>query len=751
MALADSLLNAAILAKRRTPVVLQTEAAECGMACLAMIAGHYGHKIDLPALRRHYNLSLKGMTLHDVVRVATQLQLAARALRVEMSHLGRLRLPCILHWDHGHFIVLTQVCTRSVIIHDPAVGRRKMPLEEVSRHFTGVALEAWATQDFERKTERARIRVFDILRRTEGFGSVAIQILAMSLLLEIIVISIPIAFQLVLDEVIVSNDRNLLALIAMGLGLILGLRVLVDFIRSTSIMTAGANLTLQWKMSLFKHLLRLPLSFFERRHVGDLASRFASLDAIQQTLTTGPISGVVDGLMSVTLVVMMSLYQPWLAMLAVTVMVVYAATRALAYRLYRWANYEALVASARENTHFIETLRGMPSVKALVIGDRRQASWNNYLVDEISANLRVQKLDLIFRTVNTLLFGLDRILIICLGARAVMSGSLTVGMLVAFLAYKDQFSQRVGTFLDTIIKISLLTVHGERIADVALGEPEEALGASPAMALPESSRLTRAAPALAARGICFRYGDNERDILTDFDFDVAPGECVAIVGPSGAGKTTLLKILAGLLQPTAGSVLLDGVPVKALGLERYRSQIGCVLQNDRLFAGTIADNIAGFSPNLDPKRIQDAARLAAIHDEILRMPMGYETLVGDMGSSLSGGQMQRIVLARALYRGPRILLLDEATSHLDDDNERTINAAIRLLTIARVIVAHRRSTIDMADRIVPIWPQSAAKPQSTAAQQMPRPRRRDIIQSANVSTDAGGSTVWQGSERDADI
>jgi ATP-binding cassette subfamily B protein RaxB len=751
MGFAETLLNASIFAKRRTPVVLQTEAAECGIACLAMIIGHYGHRIDLPALRRYYNLSLKGMTLHDVVNVATQLRLATRALRVDMSHLGRLRLPCVLHWDHGHFVVLTQVSARSVIIHDPALGRRKLPLEEVSLHFTGIALEAWATADFERKTERARIRIFDILRRTEGFGSVATQILAMSLLLEVIVIAMPVAFQLVLDEVIVTNDRNLLMLIAVGLGLLLGLRVFVDFVRSISIMTAGANLTLQWKMSLFKHLLRLPLSFFERRHVGDLASRFVSLDAIQQTLTTGPISGVVDGLMSLTLVGMMWLYSPWLAMLAVSVMIVYAGMRALAYRLYRWANYEALVASARENTHFIETLRGMPSVKALVIGDRRQASWNNYLVDEISANLRVQKLDLMFKTANTLLFGLDRILIICFGARAVMYGSLTVGMLVAFLAYKDQFSQRVANFLDTIIKISLLAVHGERIADVALAQPEEPLGSSPSMALPQSSTLTRVAPALAARGVCFRYGDNERAILTDLDFDVAPGECVAIIGPSGAGKTTLLKILAGLLQPTAGSILLDDVPVRALGLERYRSQIGCVLQNDTLFAGTIADNIAGFSPNLDPKRIQKAARLAAIHDEILRMPMGYETLVGDMGSSLSGGQLQRIVLARALYRRPRILLLDEATSHLDDENERTINAAIRMLTIARVIVAHRRSTIDMADRIVPIWPQSGPRSHSGAGHEMPSLRRRDIAQAVKLNIDATGSTALKGSERDTEI
>jgi ATP-binding cassette subfamily B protein RaxB len=406
----------------------------------------------------------------------------------------------------------------------------------------------------------------------------------------------------------------------------------------------------------------------------------------------------------------MCLYEPWLATFAMGVMIIYALTRGLAYRFYRRANEEAIVTAAQENTHFIETLRGMPSIKALVIGERRQASWNNYLVDEISAGLRLQRLDLVFGTVNAVLFGLDRIVIVFFGARAVMSGSLTVGMLVAFLAYKDQFSQRVATFLDTIVRISILAVHGERIADIALAEPEEPPSAGPAIVGP------RAFPgnlALGARAISYRYGDNEPPVLADFDFDVAAGECVAIVGPSGAGKTTLLKILAGLLRPTSGTVLLDGVPVQAVGLEYYRSQIGCVLQNDQLFAGTIAENIAAFSPNLDPERTQDAARQAAIHDEILRMPMGYETLVGDMGSSLSGGQVQRIVLARALYRRPRILLLDEATSHLDEENERSINAAIRMLTIARVIVAHRRSTIDMADRIVPIWPGAATRQQTS--------------------------------------
>ena len=697
----DRVLQVAAIVGRRTPLILQTETAECGLACLAMIAGRYGHRVDLAALRQSYNLSLRGTTLHDLVRIASGMRLATRALRVELKHLRGLRLPCILHWDHNHFVVLIRVRGRRIVIHDPAVGRRSVPVQEVNRRFTGIVLEAWPTESFEQKTERARVRIWHLLRHTDGFVKVASQVLTMSLVLEVIGLAIPIGFQLVLDDVVVSDDRDLLTLIALGLGLVLALRALIDFVRSWAIMVAGSSLTLQWKMSLFRHLRLLPLSFFERRHAGDLASRFASIDRIQQTLSTTSISPVVDGVMAFVLVAMMWLYDPWLAGLAIITTGIYALTRCLAYRLYRRANEQAVVYAASESSHFLESLRGMASIKALAMGDRRQGIWTNYLVDRVGAELRVGKIDLIFTISSNLLFGLDRIVIIFFGARAVMGGALSVGMLVAFLAYKDQFSQRVGKCLDTIVRLGTLTVHGERIADIALADTELGdTGHTGGLA----ARVISAKAGLSARGISFRYSDYEARVIADFDLDVAPGECIAIAGPSGAGKTTLLKILAGLLRPTAGTVLIDDIPLQAIGLEGYRAQIGCVLQDDRLFAGSIAENIAGFSPSADAELIQTVARFAAIHEEIVRMPMGYETLVGDMGSSLSGGQMQRIVLARALYRAPRILLLDEATSHLDEENERMINEAIRRLPISRVIVAHRRSTLDMADRVVPLWP-----------------------------------------------
>jgi ATP-binding cassette subfamily B protein RaxB len=701
----ERMQQAAAICRRTTPLVLQTEAAECGLACLAMIAGRYGHRVDLSALRQRFSLSLRGTTLHDLVRMASDMRLATRALRAELPDLRRVRLPCILHWNHNHFVVLARVGRRRIVILDPAVGRRHLPLQEVDKRFTGIVLEAWPVEGFERKTERARVRIWELLRRTDGFAAAAIQILAMSLVLEAIGVAIPIGFQLVLDDVVVSDDRDLLMLIAFGVGLVLAFRALTDFVRSWAMMAAGSSLTLFWKMSLFKHLLRLPLGFFERRHAGDVASRFISIDKIQQTLGTSSISPVVDGVMGFVLLGMMWLYDPWLAVLAVGMTGIYALMRSLAYRLYRRANEEAVVYAAYENSHFLESLRGMASIKALAIGDRRQGVWNNYLVDRVGAELRVMKIDMIFTIASTFLFGLDRILIIFLGAQAVMGGTLSVGMLVAFLAYKDQFSQRVGKCLDTIVKLGTLTVHGERIADIALAEPEQGEFGRP---VASPSTIIDRKSGLSARGISFRYSDNESRVIADFDLDVAPGECVAIAGPSGAGKTTLLKIFAGLLRPTAGTVLIDDVPLQAIGLEAYRAQIGCVLQDDRLFAGSIAENIAAFSPSPDAERVQQVAKFAAIHEEITRMPMGYETLVGDMGSSLSGGQVQRIVMARALYRNPRVLLLDEATSHLDEDNERAINEAIRRLTISRLIVAHRRSTLDMADRIAPIWPAAAA-------------------------------------------
>ena len=508
MKLPDRMLQAAALVQRRTPLVLQTEAAECGLACLAMIAGRYGHRVDLPALRRRHNLSLRGTTLHDLVRIASSMRLATRALRAELPHLRRLRLPCILHWDHNHFVVLTRVGSRSIVILDPAVGRRYVPLQEVDKRFTGIVLEAWPTEGFERKTERARVRIWELLCRTDGFAAAATQVLAMSLVLEAIGIAIPIGFQLVLDDVVVSNDRDLLTLIALGIGLVLAFRALIDFVRSWAIMAAGSTLTMYWKMSLFRHLLRLPLSFFERRHAGDVASRFMldrqdPADAEHRLdLSVGRWR---DGVRAAGHDV---------ALRSVAGRVGDRHDRHL--RFDAQPRLPALPPGERRGGRLCcqrkLALSRIPARHGEYqgAGDRRSAAgiWNNYLVDRVGAELRVGKIDLIFTIASTFLFGLDRIVIIFFGARAVMGGMLSVGMLVAFLAYKDQFSQRVGKFLDTIVRLGTLTVHGERIADIALAEPEQG-DIQPYRGLAPTVISHKAG--LSARAISFRYSDNEAE------------------------------------------------------------------------------------------------------------------------------------------------------------------------------------------------------------------------------------------------
>lgn len=680
-----------------TPVILQSEAAECGLACLAMVAGHHGHRMDLPAIRRRFSASMKGTTLKDLAGIGEALHLATRALRLDLEDLSRLRLPCVLHWDHNHFVVLTRVGARGITIHDPAIGRRKVPMAEVSRKFTGIALEAWPTDGFARRDETVRISILDMIRRTRGIGAAVAQVLAVSLLLEITVIAMPIGFQLILDEVVVAADRDLLTILVIALAFLLILQVAASFARSWITLLTGSGLALQWKVGLFDHLMRLPLAYYEKRHVGDIVSRFGSLDSIQRTVTASAVTALLDGVMSLALIAMMWLYGSWLLWLALLGVGLYAVLRLSTWGIYRRMSEEAIVHAAQENTHFMESVRGIGSVKVLNLESRRQGTWINHLVERLNAELRVQKFDVYFRSGAASIFGIDRLLIIYFGVMAIIDSAMTVGMFVAFLAYKDQFADRINSFIDTVLQFRMLALHGERIADIAMAEPEEE-ARRPLAAPPPSAKPAR----LEMREVRFRYADNDPEVLKGIGLRIEAGECVGIAGPSGAGKTTLLKVLAGLARPASGQVLIDGVPLDAIGLAAYRSRVGCVLQEDRLFAGSIIDNITGFAAQVSAADLERAACMAAIHDEIRAMPMGYETLVGDMGSTLSGGQKQRIVLARALYRRPSVLLMDEATSHLDSTNEEIINLAIRRLGMTRIVIAHRETTLAMTDRIIRI-------------------------------------------------
>lgn len=589
--------------------------------------------------------------------------------------------------------MLKAVSAKQITIHDPSFGVRDLSLVEVSKSFTGVALELWPAADFRPQVTKRTIRLRSLMGRVSGLTTSCLQILILALALEAVAILSPFFMQWVIDNVIVSADRELLTALAIGFGILLLLQQALSVVRSWTVLYMSTTLSLQWRANVFSHLIRLPVQYFEKRHLGDVVSRFGTTDVIQRTLTTSFLEAILDGLMTVTTLVIMFIYSPLLSVIAVCAMLLYSVSRWIWYRPLHRATEEQIAHAARQESQLLETVRGVKSIKLFQRQDERCSGWLALMVDQMNSEVRTTQLHLLYKLLNGLLFGIENILVIWLGARLVIDGNFSVGALTAFIAFKSQFDARTSALIDKVCEVKMLNLQGERLADIILTEPESGV----AHEMIDTSALT---PSLAVSGLRYRYSDQEPFVLDGIDFELPGGTSVAIVGPSGCGKTTLMNVLLGVLPVTEGDISIGGISLRQLGVEQVRSMVGTVLQDDVLFAGSIAENICFFDQKQDHAWIVQCAELAAIAADIAEFPMGYNTLVGDMGTVLSGGQKQRILLARALYKRPRILFLDEATSHLDIDKEKQVNHAIKQLNMTRVIIAHRPETIASADRII---------------------------------------------------
>lgn len=684
---------------QRLPVLLQTQAAECGLACVGMVAGYFGREIDLVSLRRRFSPSLKGATLADVMLVASRLGLASRALRLELGELVKLRRPCILHWDLNHFVVLKRIGRNKITIHDPARGILDVPLSEASDHFTGVALELLPSPTFERTREKESISMLKLIGSVAGIRAAFFQVLLLSVALEVFGIVSPFYMQWVMDHVLVSADVDLLTLLGIGFLMVVLFQNAIAALRAWVLTWFSSLLNVQWTANLCSHLFKLPMSYFEQRHIGDVVSRFGSIGTIQSTLTTRFVSTLLDGVMAIVTLLMLFIYSPMLTWLELGLFTTYALIRWVSYRPFRQANEDQIVYAARAQSNLLESIRGVQAIKLGNKQDVRVAVYANAVVDTTNKNVAIQRLSISFSTLQGIISGAGRVVLVWLAARLVLDGQFSAGMLVAFVSFAEQFSSRASGLIDTVIDFRMLRLHGERLADIVLTCVESDMETK-TLRPPAAAEGLVASPAIDVRGLRFRYAETEPWVLDGCTFSIAPGESVALVGPSGQGKTTMAKVLLGLLVPEEGAVSADGVDIRKLGLHQYRDMIGCVMQDDILFAGSIAENIGFFDPQPDMARIEEAARVAQVHDDVAAMPMAYQTLVGDMGSSLSGGQCQRVLLARAFYRKPSILILDEATSHLDVECEQRINQAIRAMRVTRIIIAHRPETIRSADRVI---------------------------------------------------
>ncbi|WP_394203873.1 peptidase domain-containing ABC transporter [Shewanella waksmanii] len=681
--------------KKRVPLILQAEMAECGLACMAMVASFHGHKLDMAALRKRFTANLKGMNLQQLIELADNVGLASRALKCPIEDIGKLSLPCVLHWDMNHFVVLTGVTKRGLTINDPALGKRNLSLKEFAEHYTGIALELTPTKGFKQQDERQQMRLSQLWSKMTGLGRALLTLFVLSVLLQAFALISPYYMQWVVDEVLISQDKPLLIVLAIGFALLAIINVVTTGVRSWLVLRVSSLLNMQMGVNLLRHLLRLPMQYFEKRHIGDVVSRFGSLAQVRERLTTGLVETLVDGVMSIAVLVMMLLYSVQLTMVVLAAITMYTLIRFALYRPLHRATEESIQASAKEQTNFLENVRGIQTIKLFTCEPQRQSLWQNRYSEVINADIRLGKLQISFDAANKLLFGIENVIVVYLAATIVMSGGLTIGMVLAFIAYKNQLTERIASLIEQLILFRMLRLHLDRISDIALHQQEPHRDAS--------QSLNHVSGQLRLENVCFSYGDNEKQVIDNVSLTIEAGESVAIVGESGCGKTTLVKLMLGLLTPTQGRILIDGQDITQIGLIQYRRQIAAVMQDDTLLSGSIADNITFFDPEPNYLRMQQCAQLAAIESDISKMNMGYNTLVGDMGSQFSGGQIQRLLLARALYQQPRLLFMDEATSHLDIDNEAKITEQIKQLEMTRVIIAHRPETIKQAQQVLVMY------------------------------------------------
>lgn len=679
--------------RKRVPVIHQTESSECGLVCLAMVCDFYGKSVNMISLRQDFNVSSRGATLAGVNDIAHQLGMTTRPLSLDLDEISSLKTPCVLHWGFNHFVVLVSAKNNQFLIHDPARGRRKVPLAEFSKNFTGIALEVWPGNEFVAENKKTMFSLMKLIGSVKGVTGALTKIFLLSLTIETINLLIPVGTQLVMDHAVPAGDMTMVTLICLGLMFFILLRTALSIFRSWTNLVMGALIDIQWQSGLFKHLLNLPLTYFERRKLGDIQSRFSSLGVLRTTFTTNIVGAIMDGIMVVGVLTMMIIYGGFLSAIVIVFSLIYIIIRLSTYHKYRDLSEEELIREARAHSYFMESLYGIATLKMQGMIERRGLNWINLKVDSVNTGIKITKMDLFFGGLNSFLVACEQIAILWLGISSVIGNQMTIGMFVAFGIFRSQFSERMSSLTNFVLQLRMMSLHNERISDIALNETEARKKIFDMDKKNESASLL-------IDGVSYRYDSQSVRIFKGLSLNIAAGESVGIVGASGSGKTTLMKIMCGLFEPESGKVIFDGLDIHKLGLNNYRKLISCVMQDDKLFSGSIRDNLCGFVTDIDEEWMIECAKVSFIHDVIISMPMGYETLIGELGEGLSGGQKQRLFIARALYRKPRILFMDEATSALDTESEKFVNDAIQQLNITRIVIAHRESTIRSLGRII---------------------------------------------------
>ncbi|HET7752669.1 MAG TPA: peptidase domain-containing ABC transporter [Anaeromyxobacteraceae bacterium] len=675
--------------RRRVPYVPQMEVTECGAACLAMVLGYHGHHAPLSELRHACGVSRSGADLLAVARAARRYGLAAEGFRVEVEQLEEIPLPAILHWDFEHFVVLERITPQRALLVDPAVGRRSMGLEEVGRHFTGVALGLTPSTALEpRSRTRPSLAKYRQIFR-ESLPSL-FQILLASLGLQVVGLVFPMGTQILLDSVIVPHQPAWLWALCAALAAAVLTKALLSLVRSYVVQGLRNVLDLTLMSRFLDHLLHLPLSFFQQREAGDLVQRVHSNATLQNLLSSQSISALLDGFLLLGYAALMIAFDLKLGLLIIGFALVRVALLMVVRGRNQLAMASELTASGREYGALLEALNGLETTKASGAENRMIQRWSHRMTGRVNSSLERRKVTMYASHIAIVLQGLSTAMVFFVGGEQVIAQKMTIGVFASFLALQGLFMGPLESLLETVSQLQYLGNHLERLDDV-LTTPVEPSGTQDPGRLRGSVELM---------GVSFGYSPSEPPILQDISVRIHAGEKIAIVGPSGAGKSTLARLLLGMHLPSTGVISFDGRDLRELDLKKVRNQMGVVMQDTFLFDDTVRANLSLKDEEIPIERLRAAAQLACVDEVIDAMPEGYASRVGDNGNVLSGGQRQRLNLARALAIDPALLLLDEATSALDLETERKVHDNLARIGCTRILIAHRLATVRDADRIL---------------------------------------------------
>jgi ATP-binding cassette subfamily B protein len=676
------------------PVVLQMTSVECGAACLAAVLAHYGRTVSLAETRSQCGVGRDGTSIGTLARVARGHGMRAKAVSIELSDLAEVPLPAIVHWEFNHLIVVERWSPGGVDVVDPAIGRRRLSTEELSAGFTGVALILEPGPDFEPRAsgQPAWRHYLPYMLRASGLTATFIQVLVVSLLLELFVLGVPLLTRLVVDDVLRLESRELLAEVGAGMIALFLAHLLTTHVRAALLIQLRARFDIQLMVGFVDHILSLPYSFFLGRKSGDLLARLGSNIIIRETLTTQVIGAFLDGAMALVSLAILLVQDRVFFLMVLSLAALHAAIPLIAARRLHGLTQRELLTQTEAQSYLSETLGGMRTVKAAGAEARALDRWSDLFYRHVEASRRRGQSVVIVETAVAALRTASPLLLLWIGATQVLDGTMSLGSMLALNVLAASTLAPITSLVATTQQLQVATVHLERIADVVetLSEQHDQ-PVRPACVLRGQIELDR---------VSFRYDPHGPLVLRDVNLMIQPGQKIALVGPTGSGKTTLAMLLLGLYPPIAGGIRYDGVSLDQLDYRDLRRQLGVVLQDSFLFSGSIRENIAFNAPDLSLESVIELARLAGIHDEIAAMPMGYETLVSEGGSSLSGGQRQRLSIARALAHRPAVLILDEATSALDAVTERVVADSLSRLACTRIVIAHRLSTVRDADLIL---------------------------------------------------